>query len=108
MGAPASDPGEPGAGPGSPEFPPGAGAAGLFLRFGTGGWSGISWPWRSSSARELARTRKNRNVPLGVSIQSSREIPGAGRDAEIRRESPPGIIESPASSRVFPEKFPGI
>jgi hypothetical protein len=49
------DPGEPGADSGLPDFPSGAGAAGLVLRFGTGGWSGISWPLRSSSARELAR-----------------------------------------------------
>ena len=59
-------PGEPGADSGLPDFSAGAGAADFFLRCGTGGWSGISWPLRSSSAREFARTRKNRNVPLGV------------------------------------------
>jgi hypothetical protein len=79
-----ADPGEHCTDSGLPDFPVGAGPAGAFLHFGTikpgelnfekifsgffetDGWSGISWPLRSSSAREFARTRKNRNVPLGV------------------------------------------
>jgi hypothetical protein len=77
-------PGEPGTDSGSPYFPTGAGPAVALLRSGTmkpgglnfeknssgfflaGGWSGISRPLRSSSAREFARTRKNPNVPFGV------------------------------------------
>jgi hypothetical protein len=79
-----ADPGEPGRESGSPDFPARAGPAGAFFLFGTvkpgqlnfekffsgffetDGWSGINRPLRLSSAREFARTRKNRNVPFGV------------------------------------------